>query len=137
MVGWELSRGEANLNPVDADEIRGFGTERGNFALDCNRTLEKFNRALSGDQGIDLPDPVAMAIAIDQSICTRASMHHVEIEVDSELTRGMTVVDQLGVAPWEHNLSTWGPLLKRGPNAKVCWEIDISAFKALLKTALR
>jgi purine nucleosidase len=113
MVGWELSRGEANL------------------------TLLEFNKGLSGDSGIDLPDPIAMAIALDSTICSRSSRHHVEVETESDLTRGMTVVDELGVAHWDHNRAVWGGLLEDGPNVAVCWEIDIPAFKDLLKRSLR
>ena len=35
---------------------------------------------------------------VDPSISTRASRHYVDVETDSELTRGMTVVDRLNVA---------------------------------------
>ena len=137
MVGWELSRGEANLTMEEIEEVRGYHSPLADFAVDCNRTLLEFNKGLSGDSGIDLPDPVAMAIALDPTICTRGSRHHVEIETESDLTRGMTVVDQLGVAHWDHNQAVWGELLEDGSNVTVCWEIDIPAFKALLKRSLR
>jgi purine nucleosidase len=72
-----------------------------------------------------------MAIALDPSISTCASRHYVDVETDSELTRGMTVVDRLGVAADERNRAVWAPLLERGP-ALVHWEIDIPRWKALL-----
>lgn len=137
MVGWELSRGEANLKLEEIEEVRGYQNELADFALDCNRTLLEFNKGLSGDLGIDLPDPVAMAIALEPKICSRSKRHYVEIETESDLTRGMTVVDELGVSDWDHNQAAWGALLERGPNATVCWEIDIPAFKELLKKSLR
>lgn len=137
MVGWELSRGEANLKLEEIEEVRGYQNELADFALDCNRTLLEFNKGLSGDLGIDLPDPVAMAIALEPEICNRSKKHYVEIETESDLTRGMTVVDELGVSDWDHNQAVWGALLERGPNASVCWEIDIPAFKGLLKKSLR
>jgi purine nucleosidase len=137
MVGWELSRGEANLKLEEIEEVRGYQNELADFALDCNRTLLEFNKGLSGDLGIDLPDPVAMAIALEPEICNRSKKHYVEIETESDLTRGMTVVDELGVSDWDHNQAVWGVLLERGPNASVCWEIDIPAFKGLLKKSLR
>jgi purine nucleosidase len=73
-----------------------------------------------------------MAIALDPSISTRSSSHYVDVETDSELTRGMTVVDRLGVAADERNRAVWEPLLGKGPNALVHWEIDIPRWKALL-----
>jgi len=61
----------------------------------------------------------------------------VDVETDSELTRGMTVVDRLGVAGDERNRGVWRTLLDRKPNASVCWEIDIPRWKNLLYTSLR
>jgi len=137
MVGWELSRGEAKLSLAEVAEVRGFATPYADFAIDCNRTLLEFSGGLDGKKGIDLPDPVAMAVAIDPEICNRSGKHHVQIETESELTRGMTVVDELGVAGWDHNRAVWGDLVERGPNVTVCKGIDVPAFKRLLYRSLR
>ena len=76
----------------------------------------------------------ALAIAIDPTICTRKSKHYVEVECDGTYTRGMTVVDQLGVAPYDTaNVAMWQPLVARGePHITVCWEIDNQRWKELL-----
>jgi hypothetical protein len=42
------------------------------------------------------------------------------------------VVDRLNVAGDERNRAVWAPLLGKGPNALVHWEIDIPRWKALL-----
>lgn len=136
MVGWELCRREANLLPDNIDLIRSFDTPYGHFTLDCNRTAFEANRRQSGDPGLALPDPVAMAIAIKPSICTRKSLHYVEIETESDLTRGMSVVDALDVTHDERN-ALWHPLRVREPNATVCWEIDVAGWKELLYSMLR
>jgi purine nucleosidase len=87
---------------------------------------------MEGRPSITLPDPVAMAIAIEPGICTRASTHLVEVETMSELTRGQTVVDQLNAAARRDIGSAWSlarPL-------SVCWELDIPRWKALLRECL-
>jgi purine nucleosidase len=132
LVGWQLCRGEANLLAPDIEHVLSLGTHLARFAVDCNRTAMEANRKQTGEAGIALPDPTAMAIALDPSICTNASRHYVDVETDSELTRGMTVVDKLGVAADERNRAVWQPLLGRDPNAIVCWEIDIARWKSLL-----
>src|SRR5690349_17559862 len=94
------------------------------------------NRAQSGEIGIALPDPVAMAIALDPTICTSASNHHVEIECASELTLGQTVVDRLNVADDARNRGVWSTFRGRAKNVSVCWSIEILRWKALLYRSL-
>lgn len=136
MVGWELCRGEANLFE---DEMKYFkeviDTPLSNFVIDCNAHALTANQEWLGDPGIGLPDPVAMAIAIDPSICTRQSKHYVEVECDGTFTRGMTVVDQLDVAARDFgNVAMWKPHRDKGePNVEVCWEIDVKRWKELLE----
>lgn len=137
MVGWELCRGDATLSPAEMDMVRGFGTDVARFAMDCNSTALVAARLQSNEPGLPLPDPVAMAIAIDPDVCTRRSRHLVDVETGSALTRGMTVVDALDVAGDERNARTWEPLLRPGPNVEVCWEIDVAAWKSLLYSTLR
>ncbi|MBI5667122.1 MAG: nucleoside hydrolase [Chloroflexi bacterium] len=136
MIGWELCRFDANLNEADMAYVRGLNTPLAHFTLDCNETAMQANFIQTGAVGISLPDPVAMAVALDPTICTRSSKHRVEIETQSELTRGMTVVDQLGVANDERNRDVWRPLLANPSNVTVCWEIDALRWKQMLYQAL-
>lgn len=133
MVGCELSTGEANINEDEMQTIRAIDTALAHFTLDCNAAGIKANQEWLGDPGMALPDPVAMAIAIDPSICTRSSKHRVMVETNSDLTRGMTVVDQLGVSADPRNTPVWGEV----PPISVCWAIDIGRFKTMLYNAIR
>lgn len=137
MVGWELSRGDANLLDADLEAVRAVGTDLARFVLDCNRVVVDSTRAQSGDPGLGLPDPVAMAVALEPSVCTRKSRHHVAIETASELTRGMTVVDRLNRAGDAVNAAAWGARVGQAPNVDVCWEIDVARWKQVLLGALR
>ncbi|MBT8478174.1 MAG: nucleoside hydrolase [Gemmatimonadetes bacterium] len=137
MVGWELCRGSATLSEEEMERIRAFGTPVARFAMDCNTSALAAARLQSNEPGLPLPDPVAMAVAFDPSICTRRSLHYVDVETDSDLTRGMTVVDHLDVANDERNAPIWRELVERGRNAQVCWELDIPKWKELLYSVLR
>jgi purine nucleosidase len=134
LIGWQLCRGEANLCESDITHVRAIDTPLARFAIDINRTAMEANRLQSGEIGIALPDPVAMAIALDPSIAMEQSTHHVEIECDSELTRGMTVVDRLNVSGDERNRGVWSTL-KHAPT-RVVWKIDIARWKQLLYKSL-
>ena len=92
---------------------------------------------LEAEHGIELPDPVAMAVALDPGVGTAWSEHYVDAEISSELTRGMTVVDRLNVAGTPYNRGVWAPLVEGGRRMKVCWAIDNSRWKQMLFSALQ
>jgi purine nucleosidase len=138
MVGWEHCRGDANLDDADIARVRALGTSRAHFAIDANKVAFEANRRLFHDPGIGLPDPVAMAVALEPGIATRTSRHAVEVECDSPLTRGMTVVDSLDVVPRQlGDPAGWPAAAVSGPpNVTVVWQIDVARFKERLFRAL-
>jgi purine nucleosidase len=136
LVGWQLCRGQAVLAPPDILFITQMGTELANFAVECNTTARNAYRTQTGEDGISLPDPVAMSIALDPSIGHEWSPHYVDVETATELTRGMTVVDRLGVAADDRNRATWAELVDAGSKAKVYWAIDTTRWKQALYSAL-
>jgi purine nucleosidase len=137
LAGWHLSRGDAALDAADIARARDIDTPLARFAIDCNRTAAAAYRVQTGEVGISLPDPVAMAVALDpDGVVRSASRHLVAVECHSELTRGQTVVDRLNVASDARNAAVWSTPA-RTPPARVVWSIDISAFKRLLFAALQ
>jgi len=137
LVGWHLSRGEAVLNENDIAHILALNTPLAKFAIECNSHARKAYKIQTGEDGISLPDPIAMSIALDPTIGTDWSEHYVDVETHSDLTRGMTVVDRLNVAEDDRNRATWAPLLEKKTKAKVCWTIDNRRWKESLFSALR
>jgi purine nucleosidase len=136
MVGWQLCRGEAALSERDIAHVRALDTELGRFAVDCNSAAMGAYFTQTGEIGISLPDPVAMSVLLDPTICTASTEHLVEIETESELTRGMTVVDRLNVAADHRNRTVWAAALQHR-TCSVCWTIDITRWKALLFRSLQ
>ena len=59
-----------------------------------------------------------------------------EVETQSELTRGMTVVDRLNVAADERNREVWVQTIEGGHKAKIIWTIDNVRWKHLLFASL-
>ncbi len=124
MVGWELSRYTAALTSDEIEMIEAFGTEKSLLAVNCNRVALEASIKLQGATRLTLADPVAMAVALDLGIVTHQGNYFVDIETTSDLTRGMTVVDELGV-------------LHKKPNITVVWEINIPRWKENLYSCLR
>jgi purine nucleosidase len=136
LVGWHLCRGEAVLNPADIQRVLSFATPVARFAIECNSRAQQAFFEQTGEHGICLPDPVAMAVAIHPEIVTSQSAHFIDVETQSELTRGMTVVDRLNVAHDERNRPVWSAQLAKGRKANILWTIDNARWKQSLYAAL-
>ena len=136
LIGWHLCRGEAVLDPSDIALVDGFNNPLAQFAIESNSHARVALKIQTGEDGICLPDPVAMCLALDPTVGIEWSEHYVEVEAQSELTRGMTVVDRLNVADDERNRAVWEPAIRNG-RAKVCWSINNKRWKEALYQALQ
>ena len=136
MVGWHLCRGAAALDTQDIEKILALKTPVAEFAIRCNSVAMEAYRVQTGEIGISLPDPISMAITLKPELCASSSMHFVDVETASELTRGMTVVDRLNVAGDERNRELWAWALKAQVKTHICWTIDIAGWKKALYAAL-
>jgi purine nucleosidase len=137
LVGWHLCRGGAVLNLADIEQVLAFDNPVAKFAIECNSSAQQAYFVQTGEHGISLPDPIAMAVALDPSIVTAQSEHFLDVETESELTRGMTVVDRLNVAGDDRNREVWSAYLSGGKKAKIFWTIDNARWKRALFSALK
>jgi purine nucleosidase len=137
MIGWHVSRGPSVLSEEEIAGILALGSAKARFAIGCNERAKEAYFIQTGESGLSLADPTAMAVALDRAIGTEWSRHLVEIECNSELTRGMTIVDRLNVAHDANNAHVWKRALDAGVTADICWAIDAARFKALMIGSLR
>jgi purine nucleosidase len=137
LVGWQLSRGAAVVNGQEIENILALGTRFADFAIRSNDTAARAYRTQTGEQGIALPDPTAMALLLDPGLSLVSSTHYIDVQVDNGITRGMSVVDKLNVAHDNRNRDAWRETLERGRKHTVIWEMDIPGWKQSLLQALR
>ena len=137
MIGWQLSRFDAVVGPEEIAAILKLKTPLAEFAIRCNSVGAKSYQVQTGEAGISLPDPIAMAVLLDPSLALESSRHFVEIETASSLTRGMTVVDRLDVGADERNVTAWRETRLEATRASICWKLDVAGWKAALMDALR
>ena len=123
MVGWHVSRGASVLSEAEIADILALGTDKARFAIDCNARAKQAYHVQTGEVGLSLADPTAMAVALDRAIGLSWSRHSVEIECDSELTRGMTVVDRLNVADDDNNRGVWREALASRSESRYLLEL--------------
>jgi purine nucleosidase len=123
MVGWDISHTHAVLGPADAAALRALGTSLAHFCIDIQGTVQQFALTTTQLDGFDLPDPIAMSIALDPTVATGTRRRHVAIETQSDLCRGQSVVDHL-------------QMMGREPNAEVVTEASRERFVQMLFDAV-
>ena len=98
--------------------FRNLGTEPGRMVAEWTDFFERFDMAKYGSEGAPLHDPTVIAWLLQPDLFTGRHIN-VEIEVQSELTMGMTVAD-------------WWGVTGRPANAMFVGGIDADGFFALL-----
>jgi purine nucleosidase len=121
MVGWDISRKYATFDRQASARLRGAGTPLAEFCVDIQRKVDAI-APLHHLEGYDLPDPIAMAVALDPHVATTMRLH-VSVETCGTLCRGQSVVDHFG-------------LLKQPPNVDVATSADRERFLRLLYQAV-
>lgn len=109
---------KALTNRKRVEAFRSLGTEPGRMVAEWTDFFERFDMAKYGSEGAPLHDPCVIAYLIDPSLFSGRHIN-VEIEVQSELTMGMTVAD-------------WWGVTGRPANAMFVGSVDADGLFALL-----
>ncbi|WP_298969751.1 nucleoside hydrolase [uncultured Roseobacter sp.] len=104
------------------DAFRSLGTRVGTAVAEMTDFFERFDKEKYASEGAPLHDPCVTAYLIDPELFSGRHVN-VEIETQSELTMGMTVVD-------------WWDVTDRPSNALFMGDIDADGFFALLTDRL-
>jgi len=122
LVGWDVSRRDAVFTAADVDRLRASADPVARFAAAVTRRYFAFASSNHLPGAMDLPDPVAMAAALEPD---HASWRRVaaDVECRGELTRGALVIDHWG---------TTGA----APNVDLCTGFDHDRFVETLVARL-
>ena len=113
---------KATTSRAWVEGLRRLGSRTGRICAEWADFFERFDVSKYGTEGAPLHDPCVIAYLIAPEIFTGRRIN-VEIEVQSDLTLGMTVAD-------------WWGVTARPPNALFLGTIDSAAFFALLAARL-
>jgi inosine-uridine nucleoside N-ribohydrolase len=116
MVGLDVTH-RALFTRTHADRLRPTGNA-GRLVAELSDFFQRFHEQRYGFDGSPIHDALALAHVVDPTLVTTRHVN-VEIEVESELCRGRTVVDL-----WRRT--------NRPPNAHVAVDVDATAFFDLL-----
>lgn len=89
MVGWNVSMSSAQVTPPERKKMAALGTDAGQFAHDITAAVERLCLQELQLPCFMLPDPLAVAIAIDPAIATRTETMGVRVACGDE-ARGAT-----------------------------------------------
>jgi pyrimidine-specific ribonucleoside hydrolase len=121
MCGLDITH-KALMGLPEVDRLRALGTRAGDVFADLLYFFTRFHVERYGTADTPIHDAVAVAaVALPHLVATRR--HHVDVEVNGELTRGMTVVDHRGQPG-------------KTPNVDVALDIDRAAFAELVIEAV-
>ena len=121
MCGLDITH-KALMGLPEVDRLRALGTRPGDVFADLLFFFTRFHLDRYGTADTPIHDAVAVAaVALPHLVTTRR--HHVDVEVNGELTRGMTVVDHRGQPG-------------KPPNVDLALDIDRAAFAELVIEAV-
>ncbi len=98
-------------------------TDTADFVVDIQGVATELAHNVTQLEGFDLPDPIAMAVAIAPEIAEVESVHASVVTGDGS-ARGQTIFDWLGVTGQE-------------PNVRVVRHVPRESFLAMLHDAVR
>ncbi|CAF3711386.1 unnamed protein product [Rotaria sp. Silwood1] len=123
-AGFDISCYSSIFTDADYEEVQKLGTKLADFFLKINRIRRIFCKERQKMNGSNHPDALTMAILIDPSIGQQMLSRYVDVETQGELTRGVLVIDELGV-------------MKKAPNATICVQADEKLFKEMVFNTLK
>ena len=122
MVGLDICRQHASFTPEETAKLRGVGTPLAEFCVDIQRVVLN-----EWDGRVELPDPIAMAVAFEPAVATGTERRFVAVETGGEWCRGQTVVHHHGIAGVDEYV----------PNVEVVGEASRERFLEMLYEAVR
>ena len=104
MVGWDNSYKYVMLKDKEINDLKSLNSKYADFCVDIQKTLIELTYASYGFYGFDLPDPITMAIALDNDIILESQQLHVLVDVRDGITRGQTIVDYFNAEQGNQNV---------------------------------
>lgn len=124
MVGWEVCMRSGLIGPAEYEQIEAMRTRYSEFFTAVNRRVRRFMREERGVDATSCPDSITMSIVLNPAVATDVRRRFVDIDTSDGLSRGATVVDDLGV-------------LGKRPNVSVVYAASQARFRAMLYGVLR
>jgi purine nucleosidase len=122
LVSWETTM-DHGVSMEQVEHLMAVQTPRAGFFRRITGSMLNYVDSALKRREMYAPDPLALAVALEPGIVTRAERHHVIVELAGTHTRGQTTVD-------------WFDLGSRPPNANIILDLDRARFWEMLRAAV-
>jgi len=122
-AGFELSVKSSIFTDEDYARVEKLNTPLAQFFLSINKIRRVYCKEHQKMNGSNHPDALTTALVIDPTIATELLPRYCDIETEGELTRGVMVIDELGV-------------YSKPANVTICAAADEKKFKDLVFATL-
>lgn len=123
LIDWEATMRHGIPEAV-IQRWHALDTPKSRFYKDISAKTMEFIRQYMGRTMMFGADPLAMAVALEPDIVTKAEVRHVSVELTGMYTRGQTTTD-------------WGQRNGRTANTNIILELNTDRFFALMEQGLR
>lgn len=124
MVGWEICMRHGLLEGPELRRIAALKTREATFMTAVTRQERRFMKEVQGADAVSCPDSMTMAMVLNGAVATDVRKKFVDVDNESDLSRGATYVDHLGV-------------LGRRPNVDVVYGASERLFREMLFRMLK
>jgi purine nucleosidase len=121
LVPWETVE-QHRLSAAELEQL--FAIESHKADLFRRTIQQRLEQQMPRYDGVNEPDPLAMAVAIDETLILRSVKKAMTVERFGSITRGQSIVD-------------WNDLLGKEPNVEIVLQVDQQRYVEMLKQSLR
>jgi purine nucleosidase len=123
VVDWEVTVA-TGISKSDLETLYAIDSPKAKFAEKIEAHALAIIKDLFHLEGMFAPDGLAMAVALEPSIVKKKANHHVSVELNGDQSRGMTVVDWVGIGG-------------KTPNTEIILEVDQPRFVELVAAGFK
>ncbi|MDS0300856.1 nucleoside hydrolase [Halogeometricum sp. S1BR25-6] len=124
LVDWGLTLRDGTFGADTLEEIDAMDTDYAEFFTTIMERAREFAVEQYGEETTSQPDSLTVASALHPDLITESSEYHVDVDEREGMTRGYSLVDELGVTDGE-------------PNARVVESVDADRFETMFLDMLR
>ena len=130
IVGFDLCLGDAVLTKEDMEALMNSGKEEAVFSVKCNRLLAEYNLAAHNQYFVDLPDAVAMAVALWDDIAIEKKPCYAYVCRKEEAAYGQVIFNDGSKLAIQEGFG------EHAPNVEVCTKLNNALYKRRLLSLL-